>query len=82
MLDFAGSDYIEPHYTVPSRWYFSDVCLPEMYNVVSTHINELLATDIADVSPTSMLSLTTQWINTDFKLQKVMLHLQQFRGSH
>lgn len=52
----------------------SDMCLPEMYNVISTHIHELLATDIAalsfttdiwssDVSPTSMPSLTAQWIN-------------------
>ena len=52
-----------------------------------------MATDIAalsfttdiwslDVSPTSMLSLTAQSIDTDFKLQKVVLHSQEFRGSH
>ena len=85
--------HIEPRYTVPSRRHFSDVCLPEMYNVVSTHVHELLATDIAafsfttdiwssDVSPTSMLSLTAQWIDTEFNLQKVVLHSQEFRGSH
>lgn len=55
------------------------------------HVHELLATDIAalsfttdiwslDVSPTSMLSLTAQWIETDFKLQKIAK--QEFRGSH
>ena len=27
-------EHFEPRYTVPSRWYFSDVCLPEIYNVV------------------------------------------------
>ncbi|XP_073671353.1 zinc finger BED domain-containing protein 4-like [Paramisgurnus dabryanus] len=86
-------DYIEPRYTIPSRRHFSDVCLPEMYNVISTNVHELLATDIAalsfttdiwssDVSPTSMLSLTAQWIDTDFKLQKIVLHSQEFRGSH
>ncbi|XP_067300896.1 zinc finger BED domain-containing protein 4-like [Pseudorasbora parva] len=41
-------------------------------------------TDIwsSDVSPTSMLSLTVQWIDTDFKLKKIVLHSQEFRGSH
>ncbi|XP_057184493.1 zinc finger BED domain-containing protein 4-like [Triplophysa rosa] len=64
-----------------------------MYNVVSTQVHELLATDItalsfttdiwsSDVSPTSMLSLTAQWIDKDFKLRKVVLHSQEFRGSH
>ena len=86
-------EHVEPCYTVPSRRYFSDVCLPEIYNVVSTHVYELLATDIAtfsfttdiwssDVSPTSMLSLTAQWIDTEFNLQKFVLHSQEFRGSH
>ena len=67
-------EHVEPRYTVPSRRYFSDVFLPEIYNV-STHVHKLLATDISnfsftkdiwssDVSPTSMLSLTAQWIDT------------------
>ncbi len=34
------------------------------------------------MSPTSMLSLTAQWIDTDFKLQKIVLHSEEFRGSH
>ncbi len=77
---------------MPSGRYFSDVCLPEMYNVISTRVHELLDTDKAalsftsdiwssDVSPISMLSLTAQWIDTDFKLQKVVLHSQEFRVS-
>ena len=85
-------EHVEPRYTVPSRRYFSDVFLPEIYNV-STHVHKLLATDISnfsftkdiwssDVSPTSMLSLTAQWIDTEFNLQKVVLHSQEFRGSH
>lgn len=86
-------EYIEPRYTLPSRRYFADVCLPETYNVVATHIHELLARDIhaisfttdiwsSDVSPTSMLSLTAQWVDKDFKLIKVVLHSQEFTGSH
>lgn len=29
-----------------------------------------------------MLSLTAQWIDADFQLQKILLHSQEFRGSH
>ncbi|XP_034096541.1 zinc finger BED domain-containing protein 4-like [Gymnodraco acuticeps] len=86
-------EHIEPRYSLPSRQHLADVCLPELYNVVANHIHELLATDItaisfttdiwsSDVSITSMLSLTAQWIDKDFKLQKILLHSQEFRGSH
>ncbi|KAJ4924591.1 hypothetical protein JOQ06_003544, partial [Pogonophryne albipinna] len=82
-------EHIEPRYSLPSRRHLADVCLP----VVANHIHELLATDItaisfttdiwsSDVSITSMLSLTAQWIDKDFKLQKILLHSQEFRGSH
>ena len=60
--------HIEPRYAMPSRRHFSDVCLPELYNVVANHVHELIASDISaisfttdiwssDVSLTSMLSL-------------------------
>lgn len=29
-----------------------------------------------------MLSLAAQWIDADFQLQKILLHSQEFRGSH
>ena len=35
-------EHIEPRYTIPSRRYFSDVCLPEMYDSVATRVHELL----------------------------------------
>uniref|UniRef100_A0A671P1N0 BED-type domain-containing protein n=1 Tax=Sinocyclocheilus anshuiensis TaxID=1608454 RepID=A0A671P1N0_9TELE len=83
--------HLEPRYTLPSRCYFADVCLPEIYNRVADHVHKLLHNDSAmsfttdiwssDVSPTSMLSLTAQWIDCDFKL-KVLLHSQEFTGSH
>ena len=86
-------EHVEPRYAMPSRQHFSDVCLPELFNVVATHVHELMASDISaisfttdiwssDVSLISMLSLTAQWIDTDFKLQKILLHSQEFRGSH
>ncbi len=86
-------EHIEPRYVMPSRRHFSEVCLPELFNVVATHVHEHIAADISaisfttdiwssDVSITSMLSLTAQWIDADFQLQKILLHSQEFRGSH
>ena len=85
--------FMEPRYTVPSRRHFAEVCLPEIHNIVATHIHELLARDItaisfttdiwsSDVSPVSMLSLTAQWIDKDFNLIKAVLHSQEFTGTH
>lgn len=85
--------FMEPRYVLPSRRHFAEVCLPEIHNVVATHIHELLARDIAaisfttdiwssDVSPVSMLSLTAQWIDKDFNLIKAVLHSQEFTGTH
>ncbi|XP_048849254.1 zinc finger BED domain-containing protein 4-like [Brienomyrus brachyistius] len=86
-------EHIEPRYVMLSRRHFSDVCLPELFNVVATHVHEHIAAEISaisfttdiwssDVSLTSMLSLTAQWIDADFQLQKILLHSQEFRGSH
>ncbi|KAJ8349041.1 hypothetical protein SKAU_G00276300 [Synaphobranchus kaupii] len=86
-------EFLEPRYTLPSRRHFAEVCLPEIYNIVATHIHELLARDIptisfttdiwsSDVSPVSMLSLTAQWIDKDFNLMKAVLHSQEFTGTH
>lgn len=30
----------------------------------------------------SLISLTAEWIDDDFKLQKAILHIKEFRGSH
>ncbi len=86
-------EYMEPCYALPSRRHFAEVCLPEIYNAMATHIHELLACDIpaisfttgiwsSDNSPMSKLSLTAQWIDKDFNLIKAVLHSQEFTGSH
>ncbi|KAL1278883.1 hypothetical protein QQF64_025556 [Cirrhinus molitorella] len=85
-------NYLEPRYALPSRRYFSDVALPELYSVVYVHIEKILAdatsvsftTDIwtSSVSPVSMLSLTAHWIDQDFVLKKAILHSQECPGSH
>ena len=85
--------YFEPRYKLPSRRHMAEVCLPELYHVVAGHIHDLLAGDIpaisfttdiwsSDVSPVSMISLTAQWIDTEFNLVKTVLHSQEFTGSH
>lgn len=87
------NEHIEPRYALPSIQQFSDMCLSKLYNVITTHVHELIAADISaisfttdiwssDVSLTSILSLNAQWIDTDFKLHKIVLQSQEFRGSH
>ncbi|KAF0047447.1 hypothetical protein F2P81_001080 [Scophthalmus maximus] len=46
-------EYMEPRYILPRRRHFADVCRPEMYKVVATHIHELLARDIPTMSFTT-----------------------------
>ncbi|XP_077315557.1 max-like protein X isoform X1 [Lithobates pipiens] len=85
--------HIEPRYSLPSRRYFADTCLPELFCSVRKHVQELMTTDIiaisfttdiwsSDVSPTSMLSLTAQWIDDKFQLQNILLNAREFVGSH
>lgn len=77
---------------MPSRRHFCCVvlCLPELFNIVVTHVHEHIAADISkisfttdiwssNVSLTSMLSITAQWLDADFQLQKILLHSQEFR---
>lgn len=85
--------YMDPRYSVPSRKYFSDICLPQLYQTVYSHIDTLLKDDVAAISftsdiwtssvcPMSMLSLTAQFIDHEFKLHQVILHCREFPGSH
>ena len=42
-IDFRRlEEHIERRYTIPSRRYFLDVCLPKMYDSVATRVHELL----------------------------------------
>ena len=80
VVGFRGLvEYMEPRYTLPSRHHLAEVYLPEIYSVVADHIHDLLAGDVpaisfttdiwsSDCSPVSMLSLTAQWIDTEFNL--------------
>ncbi|KAI2668488.1 Zinc finger BED domain-containing protein 4 [Labeo rohita] len=83
---------LEPRYDVPSRRYMTDTELPKLHDSVKKHIHSLLQTSSAfsfttdiwtsSVSPVSLISLTSQWIDESFTPQRAILHVKQFRGSH
>lgn len=85
-------NHLEPRFVLPSRRYFSDVCLPAKYDVIATLLQTLIdgnkdisfTTDLwtCDVSPISLLGLTAQWLDKDFKLYRAVLHAQELPGSH
>ena len=85
---------LDPRYVLPGRKYFADVALPELHQDVYKYTERLLEEDTtteisfttdlwsSQVSPMAFLSLTAQWVDEDFKLQKVILHAQECPGSH
>ncbi|XP_029307720.1 zinc finger BED domain-containing protein 4 [Cottoperca gobio] len=83
---------LEPRYTLPGRKYFTDVCLPQLYQSVYTHVHSLMKHDITTMSftgdiccssvcPMSMLSLTARFIDPSFALHDVVLHSRECSGS-
>lgn len=85
--------HLSPRYKLPSRQYFSDTALPELFESVSSHIHKLLdatkspisfTMDIwtSNVSLMSMFSLTAQWLDDEFELHQVLLHCEECPGSH
>ncbi|RXN38504.1 zinc finger BED domain-containing 4-like protein [Labeo rohita] len=83
---------LEPRYDVPSRRYMTDTELPKLHDSVKKHIHSLLQTSSAfsfttdiwtsSVSPVSLISLTSQWIDESFTPQRAILHVKQLRGLH
>ena len=85
--------YFDPRYVLPGHTYCGETGLSELHRDVHSHLESLLmedspsisfTTDIwsSDVSPISLLSLTAQWIDPNFKLRAAVLHAQEFRESH
>ena len=85
-------EHLEPRYIIPSRHYIVDKTIPRMHEEVkkciAAHVEKANAisftTDIwsSDHRPLSLLSLTAHWVDTDFTLQRAVLHAREFRGSH
>lgn len=79
--------HLEPRYNIRCRRFFSDLSLPALYSVVTSHIHNMIdknglnisfTKDIwtSDASQVSMLSFTAQWLDEDFHMQKALLHAQ------
>ncbi|KAK0138931.1 Zinc finger BED domain-containing protein 4 [Merluccius polli] len=83
---------LDPKYDPPGRKYLTDVCLPALYQTVNTHIDKLLKDSVhmsftsdiwsADACPMSLLSLTGHFIDSDFQRHNIVLHCQDFTGTH
>lgn len=85
-------DVLESRYVLPSRKFFSEKIIPDMYDTVRDRvqaaINEAaylcLTTDTwtAQTTTTSFMSLTAHWIDEKFARQAAVLHCQKFDGQH
>ncbi|XP_073700781.1 zinc finger BED domain-containing protein 4-like [Garra rufa] len=83
---------LDPRYDPPGRKYLTDVCLPTLYQTVNTNIDRLLKDSVyisftsdiwsADACPMSLLSLTAHFIDSNFERHNIVLHCQDFTGSH
>ncbi|KAI2655350.1 E3 SUMO-protein ligase ZBED1 [Labeo rohita] len=83
---------LDPRYDPPGRKYLTDVCFPRLYQTVNTNIDRLLKDSVyisftsdiwsADACPMSLLSLTAHFIDSNFERHNIVLHCQDFTGSH
>lgn len=74
-------EHLEPRYSLPSRKYFSDAALPELYKEVCEHVSKEIkamsfTTDIwsSAVCPMSLLSLTVHWLDSSCTPHGAMQH--------
>lgn len=82
----------EPHYKIPSRTYFSETVIPDIYEKCRIKIfknienisNCAFTSDIwtCNISNESYVSFTIHYINEDFQLKHVVLNVKHFPGSH
>lgn len=85
---------VAPKYVLPSRRYFAETVLVDMYERLRVKIAEAfsssceflaLTTDVwsADNAPgVAMLSLTAHWIDDKFNRRYAMLHAQNLEAAH
>lgn len=81
----------EPRYQIPSRNYFSDNVIPDIYskvkNIISSQIDMAEAISItSDIwtsgSNCSFISFTAHWITKEFERKSAALNVKYFPGSH
>jgi hypothetical protein len=81
-----------PNYNIPSRKYFAEVILPDIYTKLFAKIKDLvsasnylsLTTDIwtATTANKAFISLTAQWLSPNFELNRAVLRVKHFPESH
>lgn len=81
-----------PNYKIPSRKYFTENIIPDIFTKVKTKIqasldeisNISLTTDIwtANTNNAPFLSLTGHWLSNDFEQCRAVLRVIPFPGSH
>ena len=80
-----------PNYKIPSRTYFSETVIPEMYSDIKSHVGSVLE-NVDCVSCTSdewtstcakfgVISLTASFLSSDFKKRSVTICSQKISGA-
>ena len=83
---------LEPRYILPSRKFFTEKIIPEMYDAIRSRVQAAitkaqficLTTDTwtAQTTTASFLSLTAHWIDDTFSRKSAVLHCEKFDGQH
>ena len=81
-----------PNYQIPSRSYFSENIVPQIYNNLFNSIKSnisaasyiSLTTDIwtANSSNVAFISMTAHWLSNEFSQQRAVLRVMHFPESH
>lgn len=83
---------LEPKYIIPSRKYFAETLLPDLFQKVKKNILQVIkyhngisfSIDLwtNEFTTQSFMSLTSHWINTEFQLESACLSCLPFNESH
>jgi hypothetical protein len=83
---------LEPRYNPPSRRYFSDKVVPDMYSKIKQRIQVMIedqpflsfTSDMwtSITSNSSFLSLTVHWVRHDFCREHAILNVRHFENDH
>ncbi|XP_023212487.1 zinc finger BED domain-containing protein 4-like [Centruroides sculpturatus] len=83
---------IVPNYNIPSRKYFSENIIPDIFQKVQLKIQKAiydakyisLTADIwtATTNNSPFLSVTAHWLKDDFQQERAVLRIVPFEGSH
>ena len=86
--------HLQPQYLIPSRRYFADKMLPQVYEELRTIVQDELAEPDGDyisftsdfwtcsVSKETFISLSGHWVKKDFTRVNAVLCGSHFPGSH